>query len=194
MPELNVPPPEPLVIDKLVIYDTASTKLYLRDAKVYGFCNAAINSIYTDSDRQHFEFDLSIKHLRMNATYDFDIHILTQITHKGKVHVTTDFANVKLGIDFKTTTKNGVKHAYASKTKARLDVKEFNYEFDETEKELVDLHKILNNVVTTNEEEMRRKVIPSLEKEISKKMISIFNDMFRHTRYEEIFPETTQII
>lgn len=90
IPELNIPPNEPIIIDNLIIHDTNNVKLYLRDIKIYGFCDFIINSFHKegDIDKLHFDFNINIKHVRMNTTYDINLHILTQIACKGRIQIT----------------------------------------------------------------------------------------------------------
>jgi len=60
----------------------------MRDEKLYGFCDFVVNSIYSDPDKHHFDLDLNFKHLHLNGTFDFDLRILMQITHKGMNQIT----------------------------------------------------------------------------------------------------------
>ncbi|XP_071555954.1 uncharacterized protein [Temnothorax nylanderi] len=189
MPELNIPPNEPLIIDKLVVYDTPDVKLHLSDVKAYGICDFVINSVHANPDKLHYDFNVNVNSLRLDAMYDFNIHILfTQIAHKGILHVTSDNLGVKLGVDFKSVIKNGKTNAYTSKVNLNLNIKTFNFKFDEKEKELVNLHKIFSNIISNNEEEIIRTVKSALEEELSKRVISIFNRVLDN-RYEELFPE-----
>ncbi|XP_071645963.1 uncharacterized protein [Temnothorax longispinosus] len=190
MPELNLPPNEPLIIDKLVVYDTANVKLHLSDVKVYGICDFVINSVHANPDKLHYDFNVNVKALRFDAMYDFNIHILlTQIAHKGILHVTSDNLGVKLGVDYKSTIKNGKTSGYTSKVNLNLNIKTFNFKFDEKEKELVNLHKIFSNIISVNQEEIIKTVKPALEEELSKRVISIFNRVFDRINFEELFPE-----
>lgn len=88
IPELKIPPNEPIIINNLVIYDTDNVKFYLRDLEIYGFCDFIINSFHVDIDKLHIDFSANVKHLHINTTYDVDLHILTQIVHKGKIKIT----------------------------------------------------------------------------------------------------------
>ncbi|XP_011631200.1 uncharacterized protein LOC105423223 [Pogonomyrmex barbatus] len=131
-----------------------------------------------------------MKHLRMNTTYDFDIRLLVDIAHKGIVHVTMDNVRAKIGIDMKVITKNDKKYIYISKMNTILTLTEFTYKFDESEKEMIQLHEIINNVIQNDKKNIVSKVKPALEETVTKRIISILNDAF-YTRYEEIFPERT---
>lgn len=88
-PELDIPPNEPIIVDKIVIYDINNLKLFLNDTKLYGICNLVINSIHTDPDRLHFNFNFTINHLFINTSYGFNIHILVPLANKGLLFITT---------------------------------------------------------------------------------------------------------
>jgi len=62
----------------------------------------------------------------------------------------------------------------------------FKYEFDDSEKEMVQLHEILNNIINENKQDIMDKVVPVLEKKFSKKAISIINSVI-YDRYEQLF-------
>ncbi|XP_071555957.1 uncharacterized protein [Temnothorax nylanderi] len=188
MPEFNIPSVEPVVIEKIVIYDTDNLKLSLRDSNISGICDYVVNSIHTDPDRLHFNFDVTFKHLVARTLYDFDIHILVPLANKGLATITSDNGLVKVNMDLKVATKGGKKEIYVSKVNAKAKIPFFNYKFDESEKELVQLHQALSNVVDSNSKDIIAKVEPVLEAKISEIIISIFNNMAR-SNYEILFPE-----
>lgn len=84
-PEFNIPQNEPLTFDKIVIFDANNIKLYLKDAKLYGFCDYVVNSVHTD--RLHFDINILFRKLYINATYDFDVRLLIPVANKGPVEI-----------------------------------------------------------------------------------------------------------
>lgn len=90
MPELNILPLEPLIINNLSIFNADNFNTSMRDTKLYGFCDFVVNSVYTNPDRSHFNLDLNFKHLYLNGTYDFGLRLLMQINHKGMIQITLD--------------------------------------------------------------------------------------------------------
>lgn len=88
-PEFNISPIEPLIFDPIVIYDTDKLKLYLRDAKLKGICDYIVNSVHTDSDRLQIDFEVTLKQITIDTSYDFDTHVLVPLAHKGLVSITT---------------------------------------------------------------------------------------------------------
>ncbi|XP_018365427.1 PREDICTED: uncharacterized protein LOC108762765 [Trachymyrmex cornetzi] len=167
----------------------------MREVKIYGFCDFVVNSVYTDPTRHHFNLDLNFKRLYLNGTYDFDLRVLTQITYEGLSQIIIDNVDVKVELDLKPITKNGNRYIYASKISMNIDIKDFTYKIvDEDKKELADFYKIIGDIIDTNKENIVKQVEPPIEKEISKNVISVLNDVFRRISYEELFPEKTRIV
>ncbi|KYN02903.1 hypothetical protein ALC62_06302 [Cyphomyrmex costatus] len=189
-PEINIPSYEPIVLDKVIIFDTNDVKLYLRDMKVYGFCDLVVNSVRTNLERNHFDLDILFRHLYLNATYDFDIRLLVRIANKGPVEATSENVRMKAGMDLKTIIKNDKKHIYASKVNNILEIKSFKHKFNDDTEELAQLHSILNDVIANNKKDVIYAIKLAMEETVSKIIISIFNVIAR-SNYEEIFPERT---
>lgn len=89
IPELDIKPNNPLILEKLIISDTANSKLYIRNAQVSGVCDFIVKYLHTDMDKLHFDVDLLFRKIQMNATYDFDIRLLVPIVQQGLVYITT---------------------------------------------------------------------------------------------------------
>jgi len=87
--DLNLPPLEPLNIDKLVISENANNKIYLNNVQITGVCDYIINSVSLDLDKITFNMDVSFNRLYLNGTYDIDIHILVPIAHKAPIYLTS---------------------------------------------------------------------------------------------------------
>lgn len=90
-------------------------------------------------------------------------------------------------LDCKQEIKNGKTEIYASKVKTIFNIKTFKYKFDDSEKDLVQLHEALTNIVTENEKDIISKVKPVIEEAISKLIITVFNKVVRN-RFEQLFP------
>jgi len=89
IPELDILPNDPFIINELVISDTPNSKIALRDVRVSGLCDFDIKYFHVDLDKLHFDVDLLFKRFQVNATYDFDIRLLVPIIQKGPVYITT---------------------------------------------------------------------------------------------------------
>lgn len=90
-------------------------------------------------------------------------------------------------MDLKVITKNSKEYIFASKVTTISDVKSFKYNFNDDKPELAELHKIINGVVTNNEEEVINAVKSVLEEETSRFVISLFNNI-AFSNYKKLFP------
>lgn len=91
-------------------------------------------------------------------------------------------------MDFKVVTKHDKKYIFASNIKVNVINNPIKYKFNEDKKELAQLHKILNDVVTHNEKEIFKTVKLVLEEKFSRFYKSLF-DKIAFSNYEELFPE-----
>ncbi|EFN61232.1 Putative beta-carotene-binding protein [Camponotus floridanus] len=189
--DLNIPPLEPLNIDKLVISETANNKIYLNNVQITGLCDFIINSVSVDLDKIIFNIDTSFNRLYLNGTYDIDIHILVPIAYKAPIYLTTDNASIKIIMQASKAIKKGIEHLYVSELKSNIDVKGYDAQYGLKENELSQLGQILGGLIGSNQEEFLQRLIPSLEEEISKWLISIVNSVFKTFSYEQLFPHRT---
>ncbi|XP_012538794.1 uncharacterized protein LOC105838060 [Monomorium pharaonis] len=193
MPELNIGSNNPLLLDKVVIFDTPENKIYFEDIEVTGLCDYIINSLDFDIDKLHFDVDLSFKQIQINGTYDINLRILvTPIAQKAKVYFTTDNVGAKVNADLKIVTKNDKRYVYISKMKVNLDIKGYNMEFEQSQtSELDQINQIVSNFLGNNQKEVLRTVKPFLEETITKIVIEFSNRIVTHFTYEELFPNRT---
>ncbi|XP_071555953.1 uncharacterized protein [Temnothorax nylanderi] len=189
IPEFNVLPIEPLIVEEIVVYDTDQLKLNLKDSKVRGICDFDITSSHTIPET-YLNFNFILKHLTMNSTYNFDIRVLVSLANKGLVHISADDVEGELTVELKTVTKGGKTQIYAAKITTNLDFKTFNYEFDDSEKDLVQLHEVMRNTISESEKDIVIKVKPKLEEIVSKLAMSVINNI-SYNRYDQLFPAET---
>lgn len=189
IPELDIPPNDPLVLETLAISDTTDNKLYMRDTKVKGLCDFTIHSFHFDINKLHFDAKLSFGLLQMNSTYDFDVRILVPIVQKGLVYITTDAVTADVGVDLKMTTKGGKRYMYLSQIKINLDIKDYDAKYDLNESEFGQLNQIINNFIGNNKKEIIETFKPALEEIVSKRILLVSNDIVKHFTYEELFPD-----
>ncbi|EGI62098.1 hypothetical protein G5I_09612 [Acromyrmex echinatior] len=186
-PELKFLQLEPFIIDKIVFFDEPSIKLYFENIKCYIFCEFVINSVHTDFDKLQFNFDIAYN-INMTSSYNLDAHLLVPIVDKGKIQILSNNVKLQERLELNVITQNSKKHIYASKANTNIDVKDFDYKFDESEIKLVQLNEIINYVVNDNKQKVFDKIIPVFEKKFSEIFIQLFN-FITQSNYEEFFPE-----
>lgn len=61
---------------------------------------------------------------------------------------------LKIGMDLQITTRKGKKYIFVSKAHSSTSEPSFKYKFNENERELTELHKILDDVINNNNKEI----------------------------------------
>lgn len=89
IPELDVQPNNPFVLDEIIISDTPNSKISFGDAKVTGLCDFVIKYFHIDLDTLHFDAEIVFKRLQINGTYQFDVRLLVPIVNNGPLYITT---------------------------------------------------------------------------------------------------------
>jgi len=93
----------------------------------------------------------------------------------------------------KEVTRNDKKQIYASRVNTSFDFESVKYDFDDSEKNSVELLEIIKHFVNENEKEFIKITLPVIERTISNLVISIVNNV-TYNRYEQLFPEETKIV
>ncbi|KAL0101152.1 hypothetical protein PUN28_018777 [Cardiocondyla obscurior] len=189
IPELKSPPLEPFVINKLIISDVDNAKMYVKDAHISELCHFKLDSFNIDLSKLHFDAVISFNKVPINGTYDFDVRVLVPFSNKGPVFLTAGDIVANLGVDLTMVNKGDKNYVYVSKLNLQLDIKTLDSKFDEGEKDLGQLNEILSSFLGSNQQEFINKVKPSIEKEISEKIIVIANTILKHFTYDELFPD-----
>lgn len=89
LPELDVQPANPFILDKLIISDNPNSKISVKNVKVSGLCDFDIKFLRLDLDKLHFDVDILFRQIQMNSTIDFNVRLLVPIAHTGQVYVTS---------------------------------------------------------------------------------------------------------
>ncbi|XP_011174745.3 uncharacterized protein LOC105206996, partial [Solenopsis invicta] len=187
VPDLESPPLEPFVIDHITISDSNNAKLFLKDSNILGICNFALNTFHIDLDKFQFNFTVTFPNVYSNSTYDIDIRVLLPVVHKGPIHFITDNVLAKSTLDLKIITRHGERYVYISKMNLQFDIKRLKTKLDVNEP--AQLNEIISNFLGNNEEELIAKIKSSLETKVSKKILSITNNIVKHFTFNELFPD-----
>lgn len=91
-------------------------------------------------------------------------------------------------LDLKEVTGKGKKQIYASKANVKIDIKSFDFKFDDSEKDLAQLHEILSNTINENRNDIISKFVPKVEETFSKLFIDVSNNVTRN-RFDLLFPQ-----
>jgi len=189
IPELDIQPNNPFILDNLVISDNPNSRISLKDVKVSGLCDFVIKFFNADIDKFHFDVDLLFRQIQMNATYDFDIRILVPIVQQSPVYITTNNVDAKVNIDMNVVTKNGKKYMYLSKMKINLDIKGYDAQYGLDNAALSRLNQVISNFIGNNQQEVIDVFKPAIEETVVKRILSLSNNIVKHFTFGELFPD-----
>ncbi|KAL0101149.1 hypothetical protein PUN28_018775 [Cardiocondyla obscurior] len=187
IPEFNLSSIEPIVIDRIAVFDAENFKLHVKNVKVTRVCDYTVQYARTDSNRLYLELEFRFNRLIVSTEYEFNAHVLVPLKNEGLLSISLDKPSARAKMNLKVVTKNGKSQIYVSKINTNIKVSSFEYKFDNDEKD--QLHQILNNFVDNNKNDILTKVLPIFEKKLGEIIISIFNSVTR-SNYEKLFPET----
>ena len=87
LPEINVPPLEPMFIDRVQLADLPNFKASARDVKLYGLSNFKINKLNLDLEKQQIDVELTFKEVTLEAEYDVNAKILVPVAGTGPINI-----------------------------------------------------------------------------------------------------------
>ncbi|XP_011690783.1 PREDICTED: uncharacterized protein LOC105451799 [Wasmannia auropunctata] len=189
IPDLDVPPSSPFVLDRLVISDNPNSKIAIDNSQVSGLCDFDIKFLHVNLDKLHFDVNLKFKRIQLNSTYDLDIRLLVPIVYKGPVYITTDNVEAKVNMDMSTVNKNNKRYVYMSKMKINLDIKGYTAEYGLQAAELGRLNQIIDTFLGSNQEEVIAAFKPAIEESVVKRILSLSNSIVKHFTFDELFPD-----
>ncbi|XP_003398034.1 uncharacterized protein LOC100646546 [Bombus terrestris] len=188
IPELNVPPTDPMLIGDMVLIDTANFKATGSNVTLTGILTYHINRLHLDLEKQQVDIDLDLDEAKIDGNYNISIRILIPINGKGPLTFTTNNANAKIKMLYNLVEHAGKQYVYFSSLTTHLDIKDYTikYEpenFDET------LRDAFREAIGHNNREILEMTRPNLEKAISQRCLEISNKICKHFPYDELLPD-----
>lgn len=89
IPELNVPPTDPMVIGDMTLIDVENFKAIGSDVTLSGLLTYHINSLHIDLEKRQVDFDLNLAEAKIDGNYNITAKILIPINGRGPLSFTT---------------------------------------------------------------------------------------------------------
>lgn len=89
MPELDVPPLEPLFLKGLPLSDTETFRAHADNVTVWGLTNFEVIKFHDDFDKMKLDIEVRFKKIELDADYDINAKILVPIKGNGPIHIVT---------------------------------------------------------------------------------------------------------
>ncbi|CAK9833903.1 Putative beta-carotene-binding protein [Anthophora retusa] len=188
IPELEIPPGEPLIINKVVLADMPNFKALGSNIKLSGLTNYRINHLHVDLKKQQIDIDLTFPESRMEAIYNITARILVPIVGKGPISLTAKDVNAIVKTTFKIVDHNGKRYIYFPSMTTRLNVKDFTVKFEVTNFDKT-LQEAVSQALGSSHQEVLEATTPNIEKAISERCLELANKICKHFTYDELFPD-----
>ncbi|XP_043274346.1 putative beta-carotene-binding protein [Venturia canescens] len=192
MPELNVPPLEPMILKGFPLSETETFRAYAENVKLTGLTNFEVKSFHNDLDKNQLNMHVVFKRIDLDADYDINAKILVPIKGKGPIHIVSHDVEAKVVMQYKFAMKNGAKYVYFSSMTTKLSIKDFEADFKSADGVDSPITKAINDALDGGRKEILELVRPTLEKVISEKILELGNNVCKGFTYDELHPDTTE--
>ncbi|XP_071455418.1 putative beta-carotene-binding protein [Hetaerina americana] len=193
IPELNVPPLEPLVLPEVIVSrgsNAANFKATGKNVKVFGAGSFEIQSLSTDLEKHEFNAVITIPRLFFDADYEVDAKILV-LPLKGKGPLTANATNVKGDIHMigSVVDKDGEKYLKFNTIHLKIDMDNYKVHLDG----LFGGDKVLGEATNAALNEGNRDFInaltPVIEATTGDILLKIANQITETFTYDQLFPD-----
>ncbi|XP_076238611.1 uncharacterized protein LOC143181837 [Calliopsis andreniformis] len=188
IPELDIPPGDPFVIDKVQLADMPNFKAVGTNIKLYGMSKYHLNNLHVDLKKHTLDIDLSFDENRMEAIYNISAKLLVPINEQGPIKLTAKNVNAKVKMIFKLIERNGKQYMYFPSMTTRLNIKDYTIKFEAQNFDRV-LHDAISQALGNSHQEILAATRPNLEKAISEKCLEFANKICKHFTFDELFPD-----
>ncbi|CAB0032140.1 unnamed protein product [Trichogramma brassicae] len=187
LPELDVPPLEPLEIEELPMADLDSFKASATDVKVRGMSNFTIKNLKVKLQDHKIHIEVVFPRIQLNSDYNVKAKILVPIAEKGPIELVSENVGAKTTMKFRLIERRGRQIMFWEEMTTKIFTKDYTAIFQPGEQK--PLTQAINQVLQTNRKEIIESITPSVELAISKKILDISNRVSKHFTYEELFPD-----
>ncbi|XP_034186420.1 putative beta-carotene-binding protein [Osmia lignaria lignaria] len=188
IPELDIPPVEPLKMSKVELIDTPSFKATATDIILRGLLTYHVNFLHVDLKKQQIDIDVYFEENKLDAHFNITAQILVPIVGKGPISLVAKNVAAKANLNFKLVDHAGKKYVFFPSMTTNLDVKNYDLKF-EAENFDNSLHDAISQALGNSRQEILDAVKPNLEKVISETVLSMANKIGKHFTYDELLPD-----
>ncbi|XP_014237741.1 uncharacterized protein LOC106659624 [Trichogramma pretiosum] len=188
IPELNVPPLEPLEIEELPMANLDSFKASATNVKISGLSNFTIITYNVRLQEQKIYMDVIFPRVQLNADYNVKAKILVSIAEKGPIDMVTENIRAKATLKFRLVERRGRQIMFWEEMTTKVFAKDYTASFGGGG-EQKPLAQAINQVLQTSRKEIIESITPSLERALSAKILDISNRISKNFSYEELFPD-----
>lgn len=192
IPELEVPPIEPLFLDEIKLRSGPSgAKLdaNITNVKVWGPSDFKVLEVRPNVAKKRFAFKVTIPFLHFEGDYDIDMNILL-LKYKGVGPINGNFTDYSFDCIMKghTTKVDGKEYLKFDKMHLKLYFGKSTIRLENLFRDDPVIAKATDEVIGENTELFLNEIKPILEKSLAEKFTDIANKLTLKFTYQELFP------
>ncbi|XP_076287695.1 uncharacterized protein LOC143212618 [Lasioglossum baleicum] len=188
VPELDLPPSEPFIMDKVKLADMPNFKAYGSNIKVYGLPTYHINSVHMDLEKQQIDVDLNFGEVKLIADYNVTARILVPIVGGGPITLTSTDVGAKVRVNYQLIERKGNQYMYFSSMTTKLDIKDFKVKFQSRNFDKT-IQDAISQALGSSHKEIIETSTPNVENAISAKCLNLANKLCQRFTYQQLFPD-----
>ncbi|XKL60771.1 hypothetical protein PGB90_007828 [Kerria lacca] len=193
VPDLNIPPIEPLLIPKISLQQGTQAinyKATLTNLKLYGLSNYKVEDSAINMDAKKLDAKIIIPVLYLESDYDISGRALV-VPIQGTGLFTANLTDVRADARMKgkIIKKKGQEYVEVKDTIVKLTVKTAKAHFGNLFNGDATLSKATNDFLNQNSKDIIDEVMPAIEEVTSTLLDDICNKAFRATPWDKLIPK-----
>jgi len=193
IPELDIPPIEPIFIGDLIVAESVPGQgltITAKGVKAYGPSKFVLKSLNIVDYPKKFSFELELPQLYAEGLYDIDGRILLiPVKGNGKFHGNFTGGTGDVQIHNQRVTKNGKDYILAKKIDIKIRIRNGKLRLDNLfggDKVLGD---VVNETINRNFDLFSAEIIPLIERALSKHFKKVGNKIMSRYSEDILFPD-----
>ncbi|KAK0082831.1 hypothetical protein PV325_009776 [Microctonus aethiopoides] len=190
IPEIQVPPLEPLALDRgLPLSNAKDLMAYARNVKLYNIHTFKVKNLHVDLEKKRLDIHISLDSIRMTGDYNITTKIVVPVTRMGHIDIQTKAIDARAVLHFKfINTKKGPRIFFSEMT-CKLSIDGYTSKYHGTQEPDDTFGDVINSVINDQQKEILESITPQLEKVISTRVLEIANQIGTHFTYDELLPD-----
>ncbi|XP_034934982.1 uncharacterized protein [Chelonus insularis] len=190
IPELDVPPLEPLLLPEgLPLANAVDLKASAKNVKLWNATTFSASDFHADLEKKQFSYKLHFDSLKVEGDYEIDAKVLIPIHGVGFIDIDTSDINADIFLGYKLINTKKGQQLYFTTMSCKIKIGDYKCEFRAVDTPSATLSDAINSVINSNRQEILESIIPVLEKAISRKVLEIANSICKNFTYDELFPD-----
>ncbi|XP_073847088.1 protein takeout-like [Musca autumnalis] len=184
------PPLEPLYLDNIDLSRGRQFETVFSDIVVKGGSNFTINELSANATNLSFDLVLTLPRLDFTGKYFIKLNILLlDIQGRGNMRGYCENAKALVKIrGVRVPMSDGLEYVRFTRLPLKINVDVFKLHLDNLFNGDPILGAVGNTIINDNQDLYLSDVLPSLERDLSKKFLDIINIMMANITFDEMFP------